>query len=219
MIGNRDPLPGPVTVNTTPIVEGNSDLAAIRALLLAIARHNSIEVPKEASALGTLRNTALDPGGSQYDEDKTISYRVRQLPRGLALETETAEGEPLELKTEALRIEDFGPGISSVLLWSFDTHTTHCGQYVEYEEFGYDESGSVFNLECRDAAKDVVPRTGGGSVSPRTGIREHIVCGSKGRVVSSSLLLTNAGCKLRTEAGQHPNPGWKWERQFFGKEW
>ncbi|KAK0652612.1 hypothetical protein B0T16DRAFT_443797 [Cercophora newfieldiana] len=88
------------------------DLAAIRALLLAIARHNLIEIPKEANSLATSRSTGdVDPRGSLYNESKIIQYRTRQ-PR-------TA--------TELPSKENLPPGVSSGLLWASETprHDRH----------------------------------------------------------------------------------------------
>ncbi|KAK0711786.1 hypothetical protein B0H67DRAFT_685345 [Lasiosphaeris hirsuta] len=197
MPGNHD---APPRRELDPNVAG--DLTAIRALLQAIAQHNLIEIPKEASSLAISRSTGVvDPSGSHYDEAETIDYHVRQLSNwGLTLHSSTGGDNNLSSEPgTAARIfqsKQLGQGISSSLLWMSDTlrHDRH----VDYDEFGYDGNGYPCSLGHRDAVPmQDTPRPGSTSYAPqRHEIKEHI---------------------FKKADGQILNP--PWAGQHFGKEW
>ncbi|KAK3358108.1 hypothetical protein B0T25DRAFT_176863 [Lasiosphaeria hispida] len=135
------------------------DLAAIRALLLAIARHNLIEIPKEANSLATSRSISdVDPKESSYEEAKIINYRTRQPGTAITLQSR----------------DDLGPGVSSGLLW---VDTLRYDRHVDYGEFGYDENGYICSLGHRDAVPmQDTPQPGNESYvpPPHREIKEHI---------------------------------------------
>jgi hypothetical protein len=164
MSSNRDNLPRP---DLDPSAAG--DLAAIHALLLAIARHNSIEIPKEAGSLATSGSTSdVDPKASSYDEAKTIDYHTRQPGTALTLQDK----------------HDLGPGISSGLLWVSDPFRRD--RHVDYGEYGYDENGYVCNLGHRDAeGTQNAPQQGSANYAPRPREnKQHIFKKADGEVLS-----------------------------------
>ncbi|GAB1311851.1 hypothetical protein MFIFM68171_02061 [Madurella fahalii] len=146
-----------------------TDLAAIRALLVAIARHNLIGIPKEADSLASSRNSDdIDPKGSRYDEAKIIDYRTRQ------------PGTAKELQSK----DRLGPGVSSGDLWASNTlrHDRHVG----YGEFGYDKDGYLCSLDYSDdtTMQDTTQPGNRSYIPPRREVKEHIFKTPSGQVLS-----------------------------------
>ena len=156
------------------------NLAAIRALLLSIARHHSVEIPREANALPTAGSLSdVDPRRSRYEEAETVNYHIRQLPNGSALES---EGSPsLELDTSTLGWDQIPVGKSNVLLWvsDCDPRGLRHDRHVDYDEFGYGEDGYICSLGRQDSlGTEDLPRPGNSRYAPPPReIREHIVRG------------------------------------------
>jgi len=192
--------PGPGELNSSVA----SDLTAIRALLQAIAEHNLIEVPKEASSLAISRSTAdVDPGGDSYDEAETIDYHIRQLSNQKLTRLSSKRGDSLtsKLGTAAtlLRSDHLEPGIYSSVLWESDTlpHDRH----IDYDEFGYDKNGYPCSLRQGDAVpKQHAHRPRNTSYAPQPReiieIEEHIVRTTP--IMSSYLILRVLSSRRQT---------------------
>ena len=146
-----------------------ADLAAIRALLVAIARHNLIEIPQEASSLATTRNAdEVDPKGSLYDEAKTIDYRTRQ------------PGTARDIQNK----EHLRPGVSSGDLWV--SKTLRHDRQVGYGEFGYDLEGYPCSLDLNDeiSVQEATLPGNRSFVPPRREVKEHIFKAPAGQLPS-----------------------------------
>ena len=148
----------------------SDDIGAIRALLLAIARHHSIDIRKEVPPIG-INTGAIDPKTACYDEDRTIEYRLRQLPRELSLRSQQIwRPTPFKLNTTATKTrQDLKAGMSDVLSLTMDIHKLLDNGNVDYDELGYDESGHICRLAGRDAHHS------GSAAMPDLDIRENIV--------------------------------------------
>lgn len=152
------------------------DLVAIRALLLSLARHNSIEIPREANVLPTTRSLSdVDPKHSRYEEGKTVDYHIRQLPKGSTLESEG--NSPLRLDATSLEWGQLAVGISCVLLWTSDLHGPRHDRHVDYDEFSYNGDGHICSLEHRNpqATDELSQRDALSNAPRRREIREHMV--------------------------------------------
>jgi len=199
MSGNRDaPLPGGLDSSVA------DDLMAIRALLQAIAQHNLIEVPKEASSLAISRSTAdVDPEGDSYDEAKTIDYHVYQLSNQKLTRRSSKTGDNLTSKpgiaATILQSKHLEPSIYSSVSWEYDTlpHDRH----VDYDEFGYEKNGYPCNLRHGDAvSKQHTPRPRNTDYAPQPReiieIEEHIVRTTP--IMSSYLILRVLSSRRQT---------------------
>ena len=159
------------------------DLGAIRALLLAIVRHHSIEIANEVKPLVMISMDHVDPKRSRYNEDTTIDYHMRQL---LVLERMSlgvaSLGSQIDLRVQPVTKENLKVGMSSTLLsWSINLpRVLHHGS-VDYGEFGYDKNGYVTPFDAGDNPQPVLrsARQTGLAYTPppsRLDIREHVVC-------------------------------------------
>jgi hypothetical protein len=73
-------------INRVPTDENH--MAAIRALMIAVAKHNSIQIPAEALPVRPQISTdeTVSTRG-RYDSDKTINYQLRQRPTAATCST------------------------------------------------------------------------------------------------------------------------------------
>lgn len=146
------------------------DLGAIRSLLTAIAEHHSIDIKKDVPPI-TISTGAIDPKEANYNEDRTIQYRLRQLPRELSLRPQQIwRPTPFKLNIAAPETgQDLEAGMSDVLSLTMDIHKLLYNGNVDYDELGYDENGHICRLAGRDAHHS------GSAAMPHMDIRENIV--------------------------------------------
>jgi len=156
-----------------PDSTSSEHLSAIRVLLLAMARHKSIQIPSEVLPTRPRVNAdEVDPKGGHYDREKTIDYQWRQLPP----ESTLASGEweevfsPFPVSKPAVSRHDprSMAGLANVLSWKPDGRANLNGAFMNYNEFSYDEGGRVCKLG--EAYGTHEPHT-----RHRDEIKEHIV--------------------------------------------
>lgn len=176
MANQQEPVLGNMAVddNTMPHqyhdLNASDDLAAIRALLLAILRHLSIEIPREIIPLRISTGDA-DPKNSRYKEDQTIDYLIRQTPVRLAMRLQQMRNTtPFALNTTSPETrQGIDAGVSSMLSWSIDIRELLQSGNVDYQAFSYDENGHVSGAFGGDV------RHSSSTSMPSLDIKEHIV--------------------------------------------
>lgn len=166
--------------------DSTNDIKTVRALLLAIARHYSIEIPKESSPLG-ITTSYIDPQNSRYDEDATVDYHVRQLqdPDDLTRRSDAWRSSPPAIRLDVApnMRQQPEPGLTLALSWPIDQHLLLRDGIIQYNEFGFDAKGYLCDLEqdergiAGEAAPPMnlinVPNTGSTDMSlPRSRRRE-----------------------------------------------
>jgi hypothetical protein len=153
-------------------------MAAIRALLVSIAKHNGIQIPAEALLLGNSVSTK-----GSYESAKTIEYQLQQRPtKKTCSSTQWDEiFRPFGRADLVLERPDTVPetGLATVLLWTVPRDANLSSAYVNYDEFGYDQDGYVCKLQRGDPQSESSSNPSAPGVGLPAGngrcIEEHIV--------------------------------------------
>ncbi|KAK0619489.1 hypothetical protein B0T14DRAFT_566335 [Immersiella caudata] len=188
------------------------------ATVIATCNPTPVQVPAETPppSPGAI-TTEFDPAIVHYDEDRAISYQFRQLempgdstlaskawkdiflPIKTASPFKTDPPEPKVYIASLVNLPRIGR-LNRVLTWSFEKSAIDRGTYVDFDEYGYDQSGYpclISGAELgRRRSNQPRPETARGYV-PRRQIDES----------------------LFKRAENSPSPAFPWARQRFGREW
>ncbi|KAI0418425.1 hypothetical protein F5X98DRAFT_373899 [Xylaria grammica] len=154
-----------------------SDLRAVRELLLAVAQHASIDIPR--GVLPPINTAAIDPRNSEYDKERTINYMIKQLPTAESISLhqwrdvcgELSLSDTLPNVDSNVGDVSMGPRPTPVLIWNLKESDVNL-RFSTMEQFGYDRNGYICSLATgRVAAYGRVPEyifqsDNGGSRSP-----------------------------------------------------
>ncbi|KAH6628897.1 hypothetical protein F5144DRAFT_655576 [Chaetomium tenue] len=143
--------------------QGNGDsaseqyLAAIHALMMTMAKQNSIQIPTEALLVRPKVDQQGDdirPRKAHFDSDKTISYQLEQRPTPKAWSPQEWDRIFKPFPAESLQVERFddraNADLAKILSWHVPLPQKLSGAYAEYYELGYDEDGYVSKLRQGD---------------------------------------------------------------------
>ncbi|KAK0611713.1 hypothetical protein B0T14DRAFT_334170 [Immersiella caudata] len=163
-------------------------MAAIRALIVAMAKQNGIQVPAEALPA----RPSIGPAGTRlkglHDGAKTIDYQLQQCPTVRKCPSpewdQIFDPFPVAELAVAWRDRPLNKGWVGVHSWTVPQDVDLHGAYVSYEETGYDDDGYICNLRKTDkSAEDVVDKSRLGASSLAAAgreIDEHILMQSPG---------------------------------------
>ncbi|KAK4199323.1 hypothetical protein QBC40DRAFT_176707 [Triangularia verruculosa] len=181
-------------------------LAAIQKLLVAIAKHVSVPIPREL-----LPVKQAGPQKGHYDSRWTIDYQLRQLPtqwdflsgiwRDLFIHFSLPE--PAVVRHDLAG----ATGLAKALSWKIDKDASQNGAYVNYEEFGYDEDGYLSQVEPVEPHTETAHSTRGSAV--RVPSHESNRHQSDQRYVPPT--------EITEHISQPSSP--PWAGQYFGREW
>ncbi|KAK3363171.1 hypothetical protein B0T25DRAFT_491624 [Lasiosphaeria hispida] len=177
-------------------------MAAIHALMVAMAKQNSIQIPAEALPARPRITDKIDPGRWRYESEKTINYQLQQRPIAEACSSE--EWKQIFERfcstglTIARRDHPLSTDLVNILSWTVPQPKDLHPAQVDYDEFSYDEGGYVCRLRQEDLA------TTNASDPPRK--PSETSPGSHGRVISEYMV---------TQPTTDESP----IGQRFGREW